>query len=54
MGLDKLIGGKKFKHSVILCYSWHGLVVFGVIMVTIGVFIFGLTTTNSIYQDVVS
>nr|XP_046241744.1 putative sodium-coupled neutral amino acid transporter 7 [Scatophagus argus] len=34
--------------------SWHGLVVFGVIMVTIGAFIFGLTTTNSIYQDVVS
>lgn len=34
--------------------SWHGLVVFGVVMVTIGAFIFGLTTTNSIYQDVVS
>ncbi|XP_029312675.1 sodium-coupled neutral amino acid transporter 7 [Cottoperca gobio] len=34
--------------------SWHGLVVFGVVMVTIGMFIFGLTTTNSIYQDVVS
>lgn len=34
--------------------SWHGLVVFGVVMVTIGAFIFGLTTTNSIYQDIVS
>ncbi|KAM3625041.1 uncharacterized protein V6R79_006031 [Siganus canaliculatus] len=34
--------------------SWHGLVVFGVIMVTTGAFIFGLTTTNSIYQDVIS
>uniref|UniRef100_A0A3Q3X7A2 Sodium-coupled neutral amino acid transporter 7 n=1 Tax=Mola mola TaxID=94237 RepID=A0A3Q3X7A2_MOLML len=34
--------------------SWHGLVVLGVIMVTVGAFIFGLTTTNSIYQDVVS
>uniref|UniRef100_A0A8C3B081 Sodium-coupled neutral amino acid transporter 7 n=1 Tax=Cyclopterus lumpus TaxID=8103 RepID=A0A8C3B081_CYCLU len=34
--------------------SWHGSVVFGVVMVTIGAFIFGLTTTNSIYQDVVS
>lgn len=32
--------------------SWHGLVVFGIIMVTLGAFIFGLTTTNSIYQDV--
>lgn len=34
--------------------SWHGLVVFGVVMVTIGAFIFGLTTTNSIYQDIIS
>ncbi|KAK2854086.1 hypothetical protein Q5P01_006747 [Channa striata] len=34
--------------------SWHGLVIFGVAMVTIGAFIFGLTTTNSIYQDIVS
>ncbi|XP_034427357.1 putative sodium-coupled neutral amino acid transporter 7 [Hippoglossus hippoglossus] len=34
--------------------SWHGLVIFGVVMVVIGTFIFGLTTTNSIYQDVVS
>lgn len=32
--------------------SWHGLVVFGVVMVTTGAFIFGLTTTNSIYQDI--
>ncbi|CAN9507030.1 unnamed protein product [Ophioblennius macclurei] len=32
--------------------SWHGYVVFGVVMVTLGAFIFGLTTTNSIYQDV--
>ncbi|KAM9366106.1 sodium-coupled neutral amino acid transporter 7 [Symphorus nematophorus] len=34
--------------------SWHGLVIYGVVMVTIGAFIFGLTTTNSIYQDIVS
>ncbi|KAL3065410.1 hypothetical protein OYC64_015562 [Pagothenia borchgrevinki] len=34
--------------------SWHGMVVFGIIMVTIGTFIFGLTTTNSIYQDIIS
>ncbi|XP_029987140.1 sodium-coupled neutral amino acid transporter 7 [Sphaeramia orbicularis] len=34
--------------------SWHGLVVFSVVMVTIGAFIFGLTTTNSIYQDITS
>ncbi|XP_030269744.1 sodium-coupled neutral amino acid transporter 7 [Sparus aurata] len=34
--------------------GWHGLVILGAVMVTIGAFIFGLTTTNSIYQDVVS
>ncbi|XP_030581980.1 sodium-coupled neutral amino acid transporter 7 [Archocentrus centrarchus] len=34
--------------------SWHGLVIFGVAMVTLGAFIFGLTTTNSIYQDIVN
>uniref|UniRef100_G3PTP3 Sodium-coupled neutral amino acid transporter 7 n=1 Tax=Gasterosteus aculeatus aculeatus TaxID=481459 RepID=G3PTP3_GASAC len=34
--------------------SWHGSVVFGVVMVTMGAFIFGLTTTNSIYQDIIS
>ncbi|XP_061883395.1 sodium-coupled neutral amino acid transporter 7 [Entelurus aequoreus] len=33
--------------------SWHGQLVFGIIMVTLGAFIFGLTTTNSIYQDVI-
>lgn len=31
--------------------SWHGMVIFGVVMVTLGAFIFGLTTSNSIYQD---
>ncbi|KAM3876646.1 sodium-coupled neutral amino acid transporter 7 [Diretmus argenteus] len=34
--------------------SWHGLVAYGAVMVTIGAFIFGLTTSNSIYQDIVS
>lgn len=34
--------------------SWHGLVGLGVVMVTVGAFIFGLTTTNAIYQDIVS
>lgn len=32
--------------------SWHGMVIFGVVMVTLGAFIFGLTTSNSIYRDV--
>lgn len=32
--------------------SWHGMVIFGVAMVTLGAFIFGLTTSNSIYRDV--
>ncbi|CAL8351194.1 unnamed protein product [Merluccius merluccius] len=34
--------------------SWHALVVYGVVMVTIGAFVFALTTSNSIYQDVIS
>ncbi|KAF7659085.1 hypothetical protein LDENG_00003520 [Lucifuga dentata] len=34
--------------------SWHGSVIYSVVMVTVGAFIFGLTTTNSIYQDVVN
>ncbi|XP_047436536.1 putative sodium-coupled neutral amino acid transporter 7 isoform X1 [Mugil cephalus] len=34
--------------------SWHTLVILAIVMVTLGAFIFGLTTTNSIYQDVVS
>ncbi|XP_046897329.1 putative sodium-coupled neutral amino acid transporter 7 isoform X1 [Hypomesus transpacificus] len=32
--------------------SWHGMVVYGVVMVTIGAFIFGQTTANAIYQDI--
>lgn len=40
--------------TVFLLYSWHTLVVLAAVMVTMGAFIFGLTTTNSIYQDVVS
>ncbi|XP_034045454.1 putative sodium-coupled neutral amino acid transporter 7 [Thalassophryne amazonica] len=34
--------------------SWHGLVIYSVVMITVGGFIFGLTTTNAIYQDVIS
>ncbi|XP_063046599.1 sodium-coupled neutral amino acid transporter 7 [Engraulis encrasicolus] len=33
--------------------SWMAMVVFGVVMVTIGGFIFGQTTTNSIYRDII-
>ncbi|KAM6979989.1 sodium-coupled neutral amino acid transporter 7 [Aplochiton taeniatus] len=33
--------------------SWHGQVAYGVVMVTVGAFIFGQTTTNSIYQDII-
>lgn len=32
--------------------SWHGMIIFGIAMVTLGAFIFGLTTSNSIYRDV--
>lgn len=34
--------------------SWHALVAYGIIMVTIGAFIFGQTTTNSIYHDIIN
>lgn len=34
--------------------SWHAFVAYGVVMITIGAFIFGLTTSNSIYQDITS
>ncbi|XP_076023738.1 sodium-coupled neutral amino acid transporter 7 [Genypterus blacodes] len=34
--------------------SWHALVVLSVAMVTVGAFIFGLTTTNAIYHDIVN
>ncbi|KAM9817067.1 sodium-coupled neutral amino acid transporter 7 [Neosynchiropus ocellatus] len=34
--------------------GWHVMMVSSVVMVTVGAFIFGLTTTNSIYQDVVN
>ncbi|TSM20291.1 putative sodium-coupled neutral amino acid transporter 7 [Bagarius yarrelli] len=31
--------------------SWHALVIYGILMVTVGTFIFGQTTTNAIYRD---
>lgn len=46
--------GTSLEFNVFLIYSWHVLVVLAVVMVTMGAFIFGLTTTNSIYQDVIS
>ncbi|XP_003970105.2 sodium-coupled neutral amino acid transporter 7 [Takifugu rubripes] len=42
----------KLSETDIRSARWHGLVVFGIVMVTIGAFIFGLTTTNSIYRDI--
>lgn len=30
------------------------MVAYGVVMVTIGAFIFGQTTTNAIYQDIIN
>ncbi|XP_063332645.1 sodium-coupled neutral amino acid transporter 7 [Pelmatolapia mariae] len=44
----------KLSETDVRSVSWHGLVSFSVAMVTLGAFIFGLTTTNSIYQDVVN
>ncbi|XP_064836006.1 sodium-coupled neutral amino acid transporter 7-like [Oncorhynchus masou masou] len=43
----------KLSETGVRSASWHGMVVYGVIMVTIGTFIFGQTTTNAIYQDAI-
>ncbi|KAJ7986175.1 hypothetical protein DPEC_G00348050 [Dallia pectoralis] len=43
----------KLSETEIRTTSWYAIVVYGVVMVTLGAFIFGQTTTNSIYQDVV-
>ncbi|MCJ8738046.1 hypothetical protein PDJAM_G00031170 [Pangasius djambal] len=34
--------------------SWHALVLYGILMVTVGIFIFGQTTTNAIYRDILN
>uniref|UniRef100_A0AAZ3RMH7 Sodium-coupled neutral amino acid transporter 7 n=1 Tax=Oncorhynchus tshawytscha TaxID=74940 RepID=A0AAZ3RMH7_ONCTS len=41
----------KLSETEVRSASWHGMVVYGVIMVTIGTFVFGQTTVNAIYQD---
>ncbi|XP_016350664.1 sodium-coupled neutral amino acid transporter 7 isoform X2 [Sinocyclocheilus anshuiensis] len=46
-----LIQAKLSEHEV-RSASWNGIVAYGVVMVTIGAFIFGQTTTNAIYQDI--
>uniref|UniRef100_A0A674F308 Sodium-coupled neutral amino acid transporter 7 n=1 Tax=Salmo trutta TaxID=8032 RepID=A0A674F308_SALTR len=43
----------KLSETEVRSASWHGMVVYGVIMVTIGTFVFGQTTANAIYQDVI-
>ncbi|XP_056604731.1 sodium-coupled neutral amino acid transporter 7 [Triplophysa dalaica] len=48
-----LIQAKLSEHDV-RSASWHGMVAFGVVMVTIGAFIFGQTTTNAIYKDIIN
>ncbi|KAL7866864.1 hypothetical protein AOLI_G00146780 [Acnodon oligacanthus] len=48
-----LIQAKLSEHDVHSA-SWKMLVAYGVVMVTIGAFIFGQTTTNAIYQDVIN
>uniref|UniRef100_A0A8C1VXX5 Sodium-coupled neutral amino acid transporter 7 n=1 Tax=Cyprinus carpio TaxID=7962 RepID=A0A8C1VXX5_CYPCA len=48
-----LIQAKLSEHDV-RSASWKGIVAYGVIMVTIGAFIFGQTTTNAIYQDIIN
>ncbi|XP_054892364.1 sodium-coupled neutral amino acid transporter 7 [Poeciliopsis prolifica] len=44
----------KLSETDIRTTSWHLSVSLGVAMITLGAFIFGLTTSNSIYQDVVN
>ncbi|XP_062868639.1 sodium-coupled neutral amino acid transporter 7 [Trichomycterus rosablanca] len=46
-----LIQAKLSEHDV-RSASWHALVVYGIVMVTVGAFIFGQTTTNAIYEDI--
>ncbi|XP_051568985.1 sodium-coupled neutral amino acid transporter 7 [Myxocyprinus asiaticus] len=48
-----LIQAKLSEHDV-RSASWNGMVAYGVIMVTIGAFIFGQTTTNAIYKDIIN
>lgn len=48
-----LIRAKLSEHDVHSA-SWKGLVFYGVVMVTIGAFIFGQTTTNAIYKDIIN
>ncbi|KAG9266504.1 putative sodium-coupled neutral amino acid transporter 7 [Astyanax mexicanus] len=48
-----LIQAKLSEHDV-RSASWMALVVYGVVMVTIGAFIFGQTTTNAIYKDIIN
>uniref|UniRef100_A0A8C1GBU8 Sodium-coupled neutral amino acid transporter 7 n=1 Tax=Cyprinus carpio TaxID=7962 RepID=A0A8C1GBU8_CYPCA len=48
-----LIQAKLSEHDV-RSASWKGMVAYGVVMVTIGAFIFGQTTTNAIYQDIIN
>uniref|UniRef100_A0A9J7YI78 Sodium-coupled neutral amino acid transporter 7 n=1 Tax=Cyprinus carpio carpio TaxID=630221 RepID=A0A9J7YI78_CYPCA len=48
-----LIQAKLSEHDV-RSASWKGIVAYGVVMVTIGAFIFGQTTTNAIYQDIIN
>ncbi|KAL7854394.1 hypothetical protein SRHO_G00165840 [Serrasalmus rhombeus] len=48
-----LIQAKLSEHDVHSA-SWKMLVAYGVVMVTIGAFIFGQTTTNAIYQDIIN
>ncbi|XP_072516961.1 sodium-coupled neutral amino acid transporter 7 [Salminus brasiliensis] len=48
-----LIQAKLSEHDVHSA-SWKGLVAYGVVMVTIGAFIFGQTTTNAIYKDIIN
>ncbi|XP_030621786.1 sodium-coupled neutral amino acid transporter 7 [Chanos chanos] len=42
----------KLSENDVRSASWHWIVAYGVIMVTIGAFIFGQTTTNAIFHDI--
>ncbi|KAK3533887.1 hypothetical protein QTP70_032996 [Hemibagrus guttatus] len=47
-----LIEAKLSEHDA-RSVSWHGLVLYGILMVTVGTFIFGQTTINAIYRDII-
>lgn len=55
MEVGKVVCGltdQAFSHC--LLYSWWAMVSYGILLVTLGAFIFGQTTANAIFVDLLS